>query len=120
MAQRLVRRICCKCEKNYELLPEEAEAVGLAVVKGRNISVKYGEGCSLCRGTGYTGRSGIFEVMELNDQIRDIIGGKSDAELIRKAAIADGMIGLRENAVQKMLNGETTFDEVIRVTGEKI
>jgi general secretion pathway protein E len=120
MAQRLVRRICCKCEKNYELLPEEAEAVGLAAVKGRNISVKYGEGCSLCRGTGYTGRSGIFEVMELNDQIREIIRGKSDAELIRKAAIADGMIGLRENAVQKMLNGETTFDEVIRVTGEKI
>jgi general secretion pathway protein E len=120
MAQRLVRKICRECEKNYELLPEEAEAVGLAAVKGQNIMVKYGEGCSPCRGTGYTGRTGVFEVMELNDKIRDIIREKSDAEQIRKAAIAEGMIGLRENAVQKMLNGETTFDEVIRVTGETI
>jgi general secretion pathway protein E len=120
MAQRLVRKICCKCEKKYELLPEEAEAVGLIADKKGTYIVKYGEGCSLCRGTGYTGRSGIFEVMELNDKIREIIRHKSDSELIRNTAVTDGMIGLRENAVNKMLNGETTFDEVIRVTGEKV
>ena len=57
--------------------------------------------------------------MELNDRIRAIIRDKADVELIRKAAIADGMVGLREAAVQKMLKGETTLDEVIRVTGEK-
>jgi general secretion pathway protein E len=102
------------------LLPEEAQAVGLTSSKDQKIEVKYGEGCSQCRGTGYMGRSGIFEVMEMNDKIRAIIRDKADAELIRKVNLADGMVGLREAAVQKMLKGETTFDEVIRVTGEKI
>jgi len=120
MAQRLVRQICRHCEKTYELLPEEAQAVGLSSDKHKKVTVKYGEGCPQCRGTGYMGRSGIFEVMEVNDKIRDLIRDKSDADLIRKAAMADGMVGLREAAVQKMLKGETTFDEVIRVTGEKI
>jgi len=119
MAQRLVRKICKHCEKSYELLPEEAQAVGLAASKERKLLVKYGEGCSQCRGTGYLGRTGIFEVMELNERIRTVIREKGDAELIREAAIADGMVVLREAAVHKMLNGETTFDEVIRVTGER-
>jgi general secretion pathway protein E len=120
MAQRLVRKICKNCEKTYELLPEEAQAVGLASDMHKKVVVKYGEGCPRCRGTGYSGRSGIFEVMELNEKIREIIREKADAELIRKAAVSDGMLGLREAAVRKMLNGETTFDEVIRVTGEKM
>jgi general secretion pathway protein E len=119
MAQRLVRKICRHCEKSYELLPEEAQAVGLASSRDQKVVVKYGEGCPQCRGTGYLGRTGIFEVMEMTDTIRGIIRDKADAELIRKAAVTDGMVGLREAAVQKMLKGETTFDEVIRVTGEK-
>jgi type II secretory ATPase GspE/PulE/Tfp pilus assembly ATPase PilB-like protein len=57
--------------------------------------------------------------MEMNEKIRDLLGGQADAERIKKAAVADGMVVLRESAVQKMLKGETTFDEVIRVTGEK-
>jgi general secretion pathway protein E len=120
MGQRLVRKICKQCEKSYELLPEEAQAVGLSSSKDRKVVVKYGEGCPQCRGTGYQGRTAIFEVMEMNDRIRGIIHDKSDAETIRKAAVADGMVGLREAAVLKMLKGETTFDEVIRVTGEKM
>ncbi len=119
MAQRLVRRICSHCVKTYELLPEEAETVGLASDRSRKIVVQYGEGCSACRGTGYLGRTGIFEVMEMTDKIRAILREKNDAETIRKAALADGMVELREAAVRKMLSGETTFDEVIRVTGEK-
>ncbi len=119
MAQRLVRKICKNCEKSYELVPEETQAVGLAWNKDRKIVVKYGEGCAQCRGTGYQGRTGIFEIMEMNEKIRTIIREKADAELIRKAAIADGMTALREAAVRKMLAGETTLDEVIRVTGEK-
>jgi general secretion pathway protein E len=119
MAQRLVRKVCGHCEETYGLLPEEAQAVGLASDKQKKVVVKYGEGCHQCRGTGYMGRTGIFEVMEMNEKIRSIIREKVDAELIRKAAIADGMVVLREAAVRKMLNGETTFDEVIRVTGEK-
>ena len=120
MAQRLVRKVCGHCEKTYELLPEEAQVVGLSASKDQKVVVKYGEGCPRCRGTGYHGRTGIFEVMEVNDNIKNIIRDKADAELIRKAAVADGMVVLREAAVRKMLKGETTFDEVIRVTGEKI
>jgi general secretion pathway protein E len=119
MAQRLVRKICKFCEKSYELLPEEAQTVGLASDKFKKVIVKYGEGCPQCRGTGYKGRTGIFEVMEMNEKIRDLLGGQADADRIRKAAVSDGMVVLRESAVQKMLKGETTFDEVIRVTGEK-
>ena len=119
MAQRLVRKICKHCERAYELLPEEAQAVGLAFDERRKIGVKYGEGCVECRGTGYLGRTGIFEVMELNERVRAIVREGGDTELLRKAAAVDGMVGLREAAVMKMLNGETTFDEVIRVTGEK-
>ncbi len=119
MAQRLVRKICKNCETSYELLPEEAQAVGLVWNNDRAIAVKYGEGCAECRGTGYQGRTGIFEIMEMNEKIRSIIREKTDAELIRKAAVADGMTALRDAAVRKMLAGETTLDEVIRVTGEK-
>jgi general secretion pathway protein E len=119
MAQRLVRKVCKQCEKTYELLPEEAKVVGLATDKSKKIAVKYGEGCPQCRGTGYLGRTGIFEVMEINDNIKTLIADKADADRIRKAAVADGMVVLREAAVRKMLNGETTLDEVIRVTGER-
>jgi general secretion pathway protein E len=119
MAQRLVRKICKHCEATHDLLPEEAEAVGLAWDKHGKITVKYGEGCVQCRGTGYRGRTGIFEVMEVNERIRAVLREKADAEMIAKTAIADGMVVLREAAVRKMLKGETTFDEVIRVTGEK-
>jgi general secretion pathway protein E len=120
MAQRLVRKICKNCEKAYQLLPEEAEAVGLFTDKDQRFTVKYGGGCPQCRGTGYLGRTGIFEIMELSEAIRAIIREKPDDELIRKAAVADGMMLLREAAVNKMLGGETTFDEVIRVTGERL
>jgi general secretion pathway protein E len=120
MAQRLVRKVCRQCERTYELLPEEAEAVGLSPAKHGNILVKYGEGCVHCRGTGYLGRTGIYEVMEVNEKIKPLITDKADVDAVKRAAVADGMVVLRESAVKKMLNGETTFDEVIRVTGEKV
>ena len=120
MAQRLLRKICKNCERAYQLLPEEAAAVGLSSEPNQKIMVKYGEGCVQCRGTGYLGRTGIFEVMEVNEKIRPLITEKADSEFIKRTAIADGMVPLREGAVRKMLSGETTFDEVIRVTGEKV
>jgi general secretion pathway protein E len=120
MAQRLLRKVCKHCERSYQLLPEEAEAVGLMSDLSKPIMVKYGEGCVQCRGTGYLGRTGIYEVLEVNDKIRPLITEKADAEFIKRTAMSDGMVPLREAAVRKMLNGETTFDEVIRVTGEKV
>ena len=120
MAQRLVRKICKHCEKAYELLPEEAHAVGLSTERQEKITVKYGEGCPQCRGTGYTGRTGIFEVMEMNEQIRELLREETDSDRIKRAALADGMVHLRDAAVRKMIEGVTTYDEVIRVTGEKV
>ncbi len=120
MAQRLVRKVCKHCERVYELLPEEAEAIGFAANLRKRVSVKYGEGCVQCRGTGYLGRTGIYEVLEVNEKIRPLITDKADAELLKRTAIAEGMVTLRTAAVRKMLDGETTFDEVIRVTGEKV
>ena len=119
MAQRLVRKICRHCERTYELLPGEAEVMGLTSDKDRPITVKYGEGCPQCRGTGYIGRTGIYEVLEVNERVRPLITERADAESIKRSGVADGMIVLREAAIRKMLAGETTFDEVIRVTGEK-
>ena len=119
MAQRLVRKICKHCVKTHELLPEEAQAVGLSADGQRRIQVNYGAGCAQCRGTGYAGRTGIYEVMEVNEKIRELLQEKTDTDAVKKAAIADGMVVLRESAVKKMLDGVTTFDEVIRVTGEK-
>ena len=120
MAQRLVRKICKHCEKAYELLPEEAHAVGLSTERQGRITVKYGEGCPQCRGTGYTGRTGIFEVMEMNETIRGLLREETDSDRIKRAALADGMVHLREAAVRQMIEGVTTYDEVIRVTGEKV
>ncbi len=76
-----------------------------------------GRGCPECRGTGYHGRTGIYEVMETTEKLRDAIDGKATPMQLRKLAMANKMSTLRESAVRKLLNGVTTVDEVIRVTG---
>ncbi|MEK7313355.1 MAG: type II/IV secretion system protein, partial [Deltaproteobacteria bacterium] len=78
----------------------------------------YGEGCTECRGTGYKGRTGIFEVMDFSDRVRTVLSGSVvDMEALYKAAKQDGMITLRECAVKKMLEGITTYEEVVAITG---
>jgi len=82
--------------------------------------LKRGNGCIKCRGTGYLGRVGIFEVLSVTERIKDIIAQGGSADMIRQAACNEGMVTLRENAVKKMLDGETTYQEVIRVTWGQI
>jgi type II secretory ATPase GspE/PulE/Tfp pilus assembly ATPase PilB-like protein len=72
----------------------------------------------VCRGTGYLGRTGIFEVMEMTDRIREEVNQKASPLNIKKIAQGQGMNTLRENAIKKLLKGITTVDEVIRVTGQ--
>ncbi|RKX97365.1 MAG: type II/IV secretion system protein, partial [Spirochaetes bacterium] len=117
MAQRLVRKICPSCQKSIPLGAEEIEILGIKQFEKRPPLVKIGEGCPDCRWTGYKGRTGLFEVMEITPQIREMILSNVDVEKIRIQAKKDGMITLREYAIEKMLRGVTTFDEVIRVTG---
>jgi len=118
MAQRLVRKICPDCEKSTQLDKEHLERLGLSGKEGKIYSVKCGEGCVNCRGTGYFGRTGVFEVMNISDEIKKLITTKADAGEIKKQARKEGMITLFEAAVKKMAQGVTTFEEVIRATME--
>ncbi len=112
VAQRLVRKICPFCKKSRSLTDEEREYLQL----DENLTVYYGEGCRECRGTGYKGRTGIFEVMDFSDRIRTLLSDRITLNTLYKAAKADGLVNLREVAIKKMIEGITTYEEVIAVT----
>ncbi|WP_215907762.1 GspE/PulE family protein [Geomesophilobacter sediminis] len=113
MAQRLLRKICPACKKERHLSHEEAEYLQLT----KKERVWFGEGCAECRGTGYKGRTGIFEVLDLNDSVKEIVSDHLVLTDLQAAARRDGLIPLRELAVRKMLEGVTTYEEVVAVTG---
>lgn len=117
VAQRLVRKVCTYCAEPYNLSEEECSIIGINYEKAKNIKVSIGSGCPQCRGTGYLGRTGIFEIVEITDKIRVAADDKATPSIIKKIAKAEGLITLRECAIRKLLKGITTFDEVIRVTG---
>jgi general secretion pathway protein E len=117
MAQRLVRRICQNCATERFLTPEEGESLRLSVPTGKRIKVKEGAGCFECRGTGYVGRSGIFEILQVDDSIKHLVVQGADAPEIKREAIKNGMRTLRQSALRKLAEGLTTFEEVVRVTG---
>ena len=117
MAQRLVRKICEDCKRNRPLSVEEAGMLNLQAPPGKRIIVKEGAGCIRCRNTGYFGRSGIFEILTLDNAIRDLIDRGEDFLKIKEMAIKRGMRTLRQSALRKLAEGATTFEEVVRVTG---
>jgi general secretion pathway protein E len=120
LAQRLLRKICPHCVEAFEIGNDELKAMGIEVDGAEVITLRRGRGCIRCRGTGYLGRVGIFEVLPVTEPIRELIDREASAEAIRQAACKEGMVTLRENAVGKMLEGKTTYQEVIRVTWEQI
>jgi general secretion pathway protein E len=117
MAQRLVRRICGGCVAERVLEPEEAETLGLDTKQG-GILVRYGKGCVDCRNTGYKGRSAIVELFKVSTAIRNMIHTRSPEFAIKEQARKEGMLTLREAATRRMLEGETTYEEVVQVTTE--
>ncbi|MCL5022474.1 MAG: GspE/PulE family protein, partial [Nitrospirae bacterium] len=117
IAQRLVRKVCPHCLERYQLSSDECYVLGVNYEKVKQYRISLGRGCPECRGTGYFGRSGIFEVMEMTEKIRAAVEAKATPLQMRKLALANRMTTLRENAIRKLLTGTTTFDEVIRVTG---
>jgi general secretion pathway protein E len=117
MAQRLVRRICEDCKQNRPLTVEEAAMLNLQAPAGKRIIVKEGAGCIRCRNTGYFGRTGIFEILPVDNAIRDLIDRGEDFLKIKDMAIKRGMRTLRQSALRKLAEGITSFEEVIRVTG---
>ncbi len=114
IAQRLVRKICVHCRKERALGPEEVQYLRLK--NDREYRVWYGEGCPECRGTGYKGRTGVFEILDITERVKSVVARTSDTNSVFRAAREDGMSTLRESAVRKMLQGGTTYEEIVSVT----
>jgi general secretion pathway protein E len=117
MAQRLVRRICQRCATERYLRAEEVRALNLSVPAGKKVQVFEGKGCHECRQTGYHGRLGIFEIMSMDDAVKHLVQEGADARRIKREAVKNGMRTLRQSALQRLADGTTTFEEVVRVTG---
>ncbi len=114
MAQRLVRRICPDCKQPYHPTERELHEIGIDNIEGATFFV--GAGCSRCFDTGYRGRIGIYELMLINDDIRDRICRRESAGVIKARAIEYGMQTLRMDGARKVMGGMTTVAEVLRVT----
>ena len=117
MAQRLVRKICEHCRRNRPLSIDESSMLNLQAPAGKRIIVKEGAGCIHCRNTGYFGRTGIFEILPVDNAIRDLVDHGEDFLKIKEMAIKRGMRTLRQSALRKLAEGITSFEEVVRVTG---
>ena len=114
IAQRLVRLLCPHCKEPYE--PEEAQWHELGLTKDVAGPIFRAKGCEKCLETGYRGRSGIYEFLRMTESIKGLVLQTSDANQISKAARAEGMVSLREDGIQKVIEGKTTISEVLRVT----
>jgi type II secretory ATPase GspE/PulE/Tfp pilus assembly ATPase PilB-like protein len=113
VAQRLVRTICPKCKEPFSFSGADIEGLPPAMRKG-TINSARGKGCRNCFNTGYRGRMVIAEVLEMNDEMRDMVVERRPAPIIRQAAIRAGMVGIYEDALQKMLAGSTTLEEILQ------
>jgi type IV pilus assembly protein PilB len=116
MAQRLVRKICPSCKRPVSYSDEELRESAIDPERTRGVTLYESSGCDECNGTGYRGRSAIVELLDLNDQIRELIISKSSVATLKKAAREAGTMFLRESAVAKVLAGETSLREINRVT----
>ncbi|MCJ7740186.1 GspE/PulE family protein [Candidatus Microgenomates bacterium] len=122
IAQRLVRKICEMCKTPKEISVEELGShIPMEIIKKNlgsieKITVYKGGGCKICHQIGYAGRIGVFEVLEVSKNIRKLITEKNDADVITRAAVAEGMTTMLDDGLQKVGKGITTLEEVLRVT----
>ncbi len=116
MAQRLVRTICKNCKEPYDPPQHELRAAGLSPEDAAGLTFYRGAGCAECQGTGYKGRIGIFELMEMDSEIREMAFHKVATNRIRDQAIASGMRTLMQDGIRKVIKGVTTIEEVLRIT----
>ena len=119
LAQRLVRKICPDCKEPYTMNADELRKMGLNLHQTGDVTLYLGKGCTKCRGTGYYGRIGIFEVLSYSDELKRLTTDHTDIAKIRDMARRQGMITLRENALHRVLEGTTTVSEALRVTWEQ-
>lgn len=128
IAQRLVRKVCTHCIESFAIDAETARAIEadpglkklLVAQSGeadiRKLRLYHGKGCSYCGDIGYSGRMGIFEILDVNEEIRGLVVSKANSDVIRDKAIALGMRTMMEDGIKKVFKGMTTLDEIIRVT----
>ena len=116
LAQRLVRTLCNQCKEEYMPTVSEIPSDFSIYEYTDGEPIFRPKGCRNCRGTGYSGRLGIYELLETNDKIRQMASEKASTIALRRAALAGGMISLREDGWMKVAQGLTSIDEVLRVT----
>jgi type IV pilus assembly protein PilB len=115
-AQRLVRRICLECREEVPLPPQAKMEAGFTAEESRTVKIFKGRGCNACNGTGYKGRTGLYEVMEVDDEVRELILIGASAVELKKKAMERGMVTLRRSGLIKIKEGFTTLEEVARET----
>ena len=116
LAQRLVLRICSECRTQFEPSDELLMELQLPLKTARKYKFYYGKGCARCNNAGYKGRIGIYELLEVTDEIRDMVGSEASADDIRDMARSQGMTTLREAGLKLIFDGLTTIDEIVRET----
>ena len=115
-AQRLVRRICKDCIEPFDVPPQTLVEAGFTPEESKKVKIQKGKGCGVCNNTGYKGRCGLYEVMEVDDEIRELVLVGASALELKKKAIERGMITLRRSGLIKVAAGMTTLEEVARET----
>src|SRR6266581_2622010 len=115
-AQRLVRRICANCKEELEVPQQALIDAGYTPEEVKTTKIYHGKGCTTCNKRGYKGRTGLYEVMEINDELRELILVGASALELKKKAIEQGMITLRRSGLLKVALGQTTMEEVLRET----
>jgi len=116
LAQRLVRKICEDCRTEFEPSAEMLMELGLRPEDVKGKKFYYGRGCDRCNNTGHKGRTGLYELVIINDDLRDMISNGASTDELRQACIRHGMVGLRESGLRAIYNGVTTIEEVVRET----
>ena len=122
IAQRLIRKICDMCKMSYQVLRSDlAKNLPAAVITkhfgdAEGVRLFRGKGCKICHATGYSGRLGLFEVLEVTKDIKALIAAKSDSDVIAKKAVEEGMTTMLNDGMNKIVKGLTTIEEVLRVT----
>ena len=115
-AQRLVRRLCTQCKADHPHDPQALITAGFTPDEAQKVIPQKGTGCERCNGSGYKGRVGLYEVMEISDELRELILVGASALELRRKAVDEGMITLRRSGLQKVMEGVTTIEEVARET----
>ena len=122
IGQRLIRKICTKCRESQEITKDKLKKLGLPEKlinkfskKENKIRIYFGRGCKNCAQTGYIGRIGIFEVLEIDEKIKEMIMAKANTDDIETQAIKNGMTTMIEDGIEKILSGITTIEELLRV-----